>query len=110
MGAIRMVGSQPEREAADPPEDGPVHATTGNATATSPFTGTVVEGELDDVETDDAARVEAVVSRSEVPHPASTVRPSTEATERRRAGVHRRHRAGTGFLVMMHDDRPGSVP
>jgi hypothetical protein len=67
IGASKMEGCHPWFAG-----DAPVmlvQATTGNATATSPFNGAVVV----DPEEAEAARVVEVVPRSDVPHP---VRPT----------------------------------
>jgi len=83
---------------AAPTRPGAPQVTTGKATATSPLTGTVVDGVLDD-DTDVAVPVVDVVPRSEEPQPASTVSPSAVNAGMSRAWVGRDRREWAGSRV-----------
>ena len=81
-GARMMVGFQPDGALmADPPLDGSVQAITGKATATSPMTGTVVDGAPPTVVEVGLTLVDAVVPRSDVPQPASSAEQATQRTD-----------------------------
>ena len=72
MGASRTVGFHPELPSGVP--EAVVHATTGNATATSPVSGEVVAVVAVGAAAPPAGVGEVVVAdpMSELPHPAST--------------------------------------
>ena len=73
-----MVGLQPDLDLiALPPNAGSVQLTTGNATATSPLRGTVVDVVLPPLAAAEATPVDDVVPRSDEPQPVSMPNPAT---------------------------------
>ena len=109
-GANRMVGFHPlVALMGAPPLAGSVHATTGNATATSPFTGTVVEGLSDAVPSADGPPVDDDVPRRLLPHPASIDRPRTATAGTNLADLPSCHQPRLELLVMSYDDMSGTA-
>ena len=73
-----MVGLQPDLDLiALPPNAGSAQVTTGNATATSPLRGTVVDVALPPVAVAEVTPVDEVVPRSDEPQPVSRPNPAT---------------------------------
>ena len=100
-----MVGFHPDDDLiAEPPYAGFVQATTGKATATSPFTGTVVAVVPPAVVDVPATVDDEEVSRSDEPHPVSTTSPAAATPPARRKA--RRGRSPLATRCMTLDDRP----
>ena len=107
-GAVMIEGFQPEEALmAAPPSEGSVQATTGNATATSPLIGTVVDGAAPVVDVVEPSLLDPVEPMTEDPQPASSAQPATAVARLpRRRLTGRGVRSTNGVRVMSVDDRP----
>ncbi len=90
------------------PLAGSVQATTGNATATSPFTGTVVDGLPDELVSADGPPVVVDEPRRLLPQPASINSPRTAVAGTNLADLPSCHQPRLELFVMSYDDMSGT--